>query len=181
MFSIKLLQLALTLSITLSGEPDIYSYKVNALAQKDPINLKEFRGKKILIVNTALASIYADQMSSLDSLARKYKNNLVVIAFPTNSFGNESEDEKNISRIIDQRYKVHFYLAEKVSVKGKETHPLYQWLTQKKLNGVMDSEMKTDFQKFLIDEEGNMVGIFSAVTEPMSRTIQETIITNFKN
>jgi glutathione peroxidase len=153
----------------------IYDFKVEAL-DGTTIDFSKFKGKKILIVNTASKCGYTGQYADLQKLSEKYKNDLVIVGFPANDFMfQEPGDNKEIATFCQKNYGVTFPMAAKITVKGKKTHPMYLWLTQKKFNGVEDSNVKWNFQKYLIDEKGNYVAKFGPGTEPMDAEIVNAI------
>jgi glutathione peroxidase len=155
-----------------------YDIKVEAL-EGGTIDLSKYKGKKILVVNTASKCGYTPQYAELQKLAELYKDNLVIIGFPANDFMfQEPGDNKEIGAFCTKNYGVTFPMAAKVSVKGKKMHPMYLWLTQKKYNGKMDSNVKWNFQKYLIDENGNLVAKFDPGTSPMSTEVTTAIAPN---
>lgn len=136
------------------------------------LDLSKYKGKHILIVNTASKCGYTKQYADLEKLYEKYKGKLVVIGFPANNFGGqEPGSNAEIKEFCTANYGVTFPMAEKVSVKGADTHPLFQWLTKKSENGVMDAEIKWNFTKFLIDPKGKLVAVFPSNVNPMSEDI----------
>ena len=149
----------------------VHDFKVTSL-DGGTIDLSSFKGKKILIVNTASRCGYTRQYKDLEELHTKYKDKLVIIGFPANNFGGqEPGSNEEIREFCTKNYGVSFPMAAKVSVKGKDIHPLFDWLTHKTLNGVMDAEIKWNFGKFLIDEKGKPVAYFGSGTNPMSDDI----------
>lgn len=151
--------------------PNIYSFKVEAL-DGGSINFASFKGKKILIVNTASKCGYTPQYEELEALYEKYKDKLVVIGFPANNFGGqEPGTNAEIKEFCTGTYHVTFPMAAKISVKGDDIHPLYQWLTSKEKNGVLDAEIKWNFNKFLLNEKGELVAYFPSKVKPMSEEI----------
>lgn len=153
----------------------IYDFKVDAL-EGGSIDLAAYKGKKILIVNTASKCGYTPQYEGLEKLYEKYKSNLVVIGFPANNFMfQEPGDNAEIKTFCQKNYGVTFPMAAKISVKGKKMHPIYVWLTQKKYNQFSDNSVKWNFQKYLIDEKGNLVGVFAPGVDPMSEEIIKAI------
>ncbi len=153
----------------------IYDFKVDAL-EGGSIDLAAYKGKKILIVNTASKCGYTPQYEGLEKLYEKYKSNLVVIGFPANNFMfQEPGENAEIKTFCQKNYGVTFPMAAKISVKGKKMHPLYVWLTQKKYNQFSDNSVKWNFQKYLIDEKGNLVGVFAPGVDPMSEEIIKAI------
>jgi glutathione peroxidase len=138
----------------------------------EKFSLKDYAGKKILIVNTASKCGYTKQYAALEELYKKFNDKLVVIGFPCNDFGGqEPENEAGIKSFCQKNYGVTFPLTEKISVKGESTAPIYKWLTQKSLNGVLDATIKWNFNKFLIDEKGNLLSYFPSSTSPMDSAI----------
>jgi glutathione peroxidase len=135
-------------------------------------SLKNFKGKKILIVNTASKCGYTPQYEGLQALYEKYKDKLVVVGFPCNDFGGQEPGEKeDIKSFCKKNYGVTFPLTEKISVKGETMAPIYQWLTQKSQNGVLDATIKWNFNKFLLNENGEMLAYFPSSVKPMDETI----------
>lgn len=149
----------------------IYDFKVEAL-DGGTIDLSKYKGKKILIVNTASKCGYTPQYEGLEKLYEKYKDKLVIIGFPANNFlFQEPGDNNEIKTFCQKNYGVTFPMASKISVKGKKMHPLYVWLTQKKYNNFSDNSVKWNFQKYLIDESGKLIAVFAPSVEPMSDEI----------
>ena len=150
----------------LSAEPDIYQFKVTAL-DGTVIDFSAFRGKKILVVNTASECGYTPQYEGLQKLYVSHKDKLVIVGFPANDFGKqEPGSNTEISTFCKKNYGVTFPMAAKISVKGQEMAPIYHWLTEKDKNGFMDSQVKWNFQKYLINEQGHLVAWFPSKTTP---------------
>ncbi|HEX8316012.1 MAG TPA: glutathione peroxidase [Flavisolibacter sp.] len=167
----KTLIIASLLSIMLSGTT-FYDFKVAGLDGKE-IDLAKFKGKKVLVVNTASECGYTPQYADLQKLYDKYKDKLVIIGFPANNFGGQepgSNDE--IGAFCKKNYGVTFPMAAKVSVKGDDAAPLFKYLTEeaKKL-GTPDPVIKWNFTKFLIDEKGKLVKVFPSKVAPTSEEI----------
>ncbi len=136
------------------------------------------KGKMVLVVNTASKCGLTPQYEQLQKIYDRFGGkNFIVIGFPANNF-NEQEPGNNeeIALFCERNYGVTFPIMSKISVKGDNMHPLYQWLTQKSKNGVMDSEVAWNFQKYLIDEEGRLVKMF----EPKVKPDDEQIISMIK-
>lgn len=149
----------------------IYDFKVEAL-EGGSIDFAAFKGKKILIVNTASKCGYTPQYEELEKLYETYKNKLVIVGFPANNFGGqEPGTNAEIKEFCKKNYGVTFPMAAKISVKGDDMAPIYQWLCNKAENGVMDAEIKWNFGKFLLDEKGNLVAYFPSKVKPMSEEI----------
>lgn len=138
-----------------------------------PYDMAQLKGHKVMVVNTASECGFTPQYKQLEELYEKYKDKgLVIIGFPSNDFGKqEPGDEKTIAAFCEKNYGVTFPLMSKIATKGPEQSPVYTWLTEKKLNGKLDSKVKWNFQKYLIDEEGNLVTMYPSAQEPMSDPI----------
>ncbi|MBL0181267.1 MAG: glutathione peroxidase [Chitinophagaceae bacterium] len=149
----------------------IYDFKVEGL-EGGTIDSSKFKGKKILIVNTASKCGYTPQYEGLEQLYEKYKDKLVIVGFPANNFGGqEPGTNTEIKEFCKKNYGVTFPMASKVSVKGDDMAPIYQWLCNKSENGVLDAEIKWNFGKFLLDEKGNLLYYFPSKVTPMSEEI----------
>ena len=149
----------------------VHSFSVKAL-DGGTINFADYKGKKLLIVNTASACGYTPQYKDLETLYEKYKTKLVIVGFPANNFGGqEPGTNADIKTFCQKNYGVTFPMAEKISVKGDDTAPIYKWLTQKSQNGVLDAEIKWNFNKFLLDENGHIIAKFDSKVTPMSEEI----------
>jgi glutathione peroxidase len=145
-----------------------YDFKVKTL-EGEEFDFSSLKGKKVMIVNTASKCGFTPQYKDLEDLYEKYKDKLVIIGFPANNFANqEPGTASEIREFCTRNYGVSFPMMEKISVKGEDMHPLYKWLTTKALNGVMDSEVKWNFQKYLIDENGKLVDVLYTKEKPGS-------------
>jgi glutathione peroxidase len=153
----------------------IYDFKVEGLTG-NTINMADYKGKKILIVNTASECGYTPQYADLQKLSEKYKGKLVIVGFPANNFGGqEPGSNKDISSFCKKNYGVTFPMAAKISVKGDDKAPIYVWLTQKQYNGFKDSEVKWNFNKYLINEKGELVGVYESRVKPMDAELTAAI------
>jgi glutathione peroxidase len=149
----------------------IYDFKVEAL-DGGTIDFAKYKGKKILVVNTASKCGYTPQYEGLEKLYEKYQDKLVIIGFPANNFGGqEPGTNTEIKEFCKKNYGVTFPMAAKVSVKGDDTAPIFKWLCSKAENGVLDAEIKWNFGKFLLDENGHMIAYFPSKVEPMSEEL----------
>lgn len=150
----------------------IYDYKVEALEEGKEINFADFKGKKILIVNTASECGFTPQYADLEKLSNEYKDKLVVIGFPANNFGGQEPGSNvEIGAFCQKNYGVTFPLAAKVSVKGDDTAPIFKYLTEKELNGVKNTSILWNFTKFLVDENGKLIDSFISTTKPTDKAI----------
>ena len=144
-----------------------HELSIKALDGKTTINFAQFKGKKVLCVNTASECGYTPQLAGLQKLADTYKDKLVVIGFPCNQFGGqEPGSSERIQEFCSRRYGVTFMLTEKIDVKGDKQHPVYQWLTQQKYNKVKDVSVRWNFGKFLIDENGKFIEYYASGVTP---------------
>lgn len=151
---------------------DIYQYKVETLTG-DEFDFATLKGKKILVVNTASKCGYTPQYEQLQTLYDTYKDNdFVVVGFPANNF-NQQEPGTNaeIAEFCQENYGVTFPMMSKISVKGDDMAPIYKFLTKKEKNGVRDSEVQWNFQKYLIDENGHLVDVYLSKTVPTDEAI----------
>jgi glutathione peroxidase len=138
----------------------------------EKIDFSSFKGKKILFVNVASKCGFTPQYKELQELHNKYNEKLVVIGLPCNQFGSqEPGSSKEIASFCEKNYGVEFLITEKIDVKGDNQNPLYNWLTNKSENGKVNMGVKWNFQKYLVDENGNMVDYFMSSTNPLSSKI----------
>jgi len=149
----------------------IYEFKVESL-DGGTIDFSAFKGKKILVVNTASKCGFTKQYDGLEKLYEKYKDKLVIVGFPANNFGGqEPGTNSEIKEFCKKNYGVTFPMAAKVSVKGDDKAPIFKWLTSKTENGVLDAEIGWNFGKFLLDENGHLISYFPSKVEPMSEEL----------
>ena len=141
-------------------------------------DFSKLRGKKILIVNTASECGYTYQYEGLEELSRKYKDKLVVVAFPANNFGRqEPGTNTEIKEFCSKKYDVTFPLMSKISVKGDDIDPLFKWLTEQ-TNPDFTGDIKWNFEKFLIDENGRLLHRYRSKTKPMDGELTGAIESN---
>tara|TARA_Y100000385_G_scaffold278399_1_gene326615 strand:+ start:455 stop:958 length:504 start_codon:yes stop_codon:yes gene_type:complete len=164
------------LTSTLSqAKESFYDIKLNDINGKQ-IDLKLFEDKYILFVNVASKCGFTSQYTDLEKLHQQYQNDLVVIGLPCNQFGGqEPGDAEEIKNFCSSNYGVTFIISEKIEVKGEGMHPLYQWLTQKDLNGKTSSTVKWNFQKYLVNKSGELLNYFYSMTGPLSNKITSLI------
>jgi glutathione peroxidase len=145
-----------------------YDFKVKTLEGKK-FDFASLKGKKVMIVNTASKCGNTPQYKDLEEVYEKYQPNLVIIGFPANNFGSqEPGTATEIRNFCTENYGVTFPMMKKISVKGRNMAPLYKWLTSKSKNGILDSEVKWNFQKYLIDETGKLVAVIDPKEKPTS-------------
>lgn len=170
-YLLTLVSIVLLSAFTLPDNGSIHSFKVKSI-EGGTIDFSKFKGKKILVVNTASKCGYTPQYEALQKVYDQYKDKLVIVGFPANNFGGqEPGSDGEIQEFCKARFGVKFPLASKVSVKGEDMAPIYQWLTSKSKNGVLDAEIKWNFNKFLLDENGKMIAYFESKVKPDSEEI----------
>lgn len=153
----------------------IYSFRVPALSGGE-INFADFKGKKILIVNTASKCGYTPQYKGLQKLYETYKNRLVVVGFPSDNFGGqEFQKNEDIQNFCEKNYGVTFPLTTRVDVIGENAHPVFKYLCNQKQNGVLDATITWNFNKFLIDENGKLIAHFDSKVTPESEELLQYI------
>lgn len=154
-----------------SKAASIHQFKVEGL-EGNQIDFSAFKGKKILVVNTASKCGFTPQYASLEKLYESHKDKLVIVGFPANNFGQqEPGTNADIKEFCTKNYGVTFPMAAKVSVKGDDIAPIFKWLTSKSENGVMDADIKWNFTKFLLDENGILLNKFDSNIDPMGEEI----------
>lgn len=165
------------LSVIASGQT-IYDFKVTDI-DGNSFDLASLKGKKVMIVNTASKCGLTPQYEELEKLYKTYKDqNFVIVGFPSNDFmSQEPGSNSEIKEFCSKNYGVSFPMMSKIEVKGKDKHPLYQYLTDKKLNGYSDNSVKWNFQKYLINEEGKLEKVIPPGTTPLSEEITSWIVT----
>ncbi len=163
----KTLLITLLLSVTLSGA-GIYDFKVAALDGGE-IDFSKFRGKKIMIVNTASKCGLTPQYEQLEQLSKKYAGKLVIVGFPANNFNSqEPGSNTEIAEFCKKNYGVSFPMAEKVSVKGDDMSPLFKYLVEEAGKKGIKDPISWNFTKFLVNEKGELVTVFAPKVTPMS-------------
>lgn len=156
----------------LSGQESFYDFNVKTI-DGDNFNFASLKGKKVMVVNTASKCGLTPQYEELQALWEKYGgDDFVIIGFPANNFmGQEPGSDSEIATFCSENYGVTFPMMSKISVKGKDMHPLYKWLTTASLNGVEDSEVSWNFQKYLIDENGTLAKVVKPRVTPYDKEI----------
>ena len=162
---------------SVSGQKkSLYDFQAKTLDGQD-FNFSTLKGKKVLVVNTASKCGLTPQYEGLQKLYEQYgSEDFVIVGFPANNFaGQEPGSNKEISDFCTANYGVTFQMMEKISVKGDDMHPLYQWLTSIENNGVVDAPVSWNFQKFLINENGQIIDFVEPKVEPFDVKITSWI------
>lgn len=141
-------------------------------------SMEEFRHKRILLVNIATNSSKVAQLGELQQLQQQWGDSLVIIAFPSNSFGNETRSDEQIRQLCQSAYGSTYVIASKGSVRGAGIQSVYSWLGSSSNNGVMNAVITHDFQKLLIDREGKIVAVFNGAVSPLSTAVQNAVAEN---
>jgi len=153
-------------------QKSLHNFKTQTLEGED-FDLASLKGKKVLVVNTASKCGFTPQYEDLEKLYKEYGGDkFVIIGFPANNFlKQEPGSNEDIREFCTRNYGVSFPMMQKISVKGDDMDPIYKWLTKKDQNGVMDSDVKWNFQKYMIDEEGKLVDVAWPKTKPYDEQI----------
>lgn len=148
----------------------VYDFSFKTIDGKE-INLSEFKGKKLLIVNTASKCGFTPQYKELEELHKKYGENVVVIGFPSGNFGNqEFLNNEDIAEFCEENYGVSFLISEKTEVKGEKISPLFKYLIEQD-NPDFKGDINWNFEKFLIDENGKLVHRYRSKIKPTDQII----------
>jgi glutathione peroxidase len=159
-----------------AAKPSVYDFTVEDINGK-PVKLSQYKGKKLLIVNTASECGYTPQYKELEELYKKHGDKVTVLGFPANNFGGqEPGSNQQIATFCEKNYGVTFPLFSKVSVKGADTAPLYQFLGDKAKNGATDEKPDWNFCKYLVNEQGQVVGFYKSKVKPMSEELVAAIL-----
>ena len=170
----KALLLTALLSTLLTGG-SIYDFKVPGL-EGGTIDFSKFKGKKILVVNTASKCGLTPQYEDLEKLYNTYKEKLVIVGFPANNFaGQEPGSNTEIAEFCKRNYGVSFLMAEKVSVKGDDIAPLFKWLVDEAAKKGIKDPISWNFTKFLLDENGQLITVFAPKTKPLASEVVAAI------
>ena len=156
--------------------PNFYDFSIAGLDNNKSINMRDYRGKKILLVNVASKCGFTSQYSDLQKLHELHSNDVQVIGVPCNQFmGQEPGTNSEIAQFCQKNYNVTFPLTDKIRVRGDDQHPIYQWLTNKNFNGLDDFSVSWNFNKFLIDENGKLINHFGSNVKPLSEELLNAI------
>ncbi len=170
------MSLVLAGTLSFAQQSNFHSFKTKTIDGKT-FDMASLKGKKVLVVNTASKCGLTPQYEDLQALNEKYGGDkFVIIGFPANNFlKQEPGTNAEIRQFCTENFQVTFPMMQKISVKGDDIDPIYKWLTTKALNGKMDADVSWNFQKFMIDEKGNLVDMASPRTKPMDDQIVKWI------
>jgi glutathione peroxidase len=170
----KLLTLICAMMFITSAPSTVYNFKLKTIDGKD-FSLAKYKGKKLLIVNTASKCGFTPQYAELQKLADQYKDKVVVVGFPANNFGGqEPGTNSEVKEFCQKNFGVTFPLSSKVSVKGDDIDPLFKYLTAEP-NPDFTGEIKWNFEKFLIDENGKLIHRYRSTTKPLSDELTKAL------
>lgn len=160
-------------NVTVKGS--FYDFKMNSLDGK-PFDFSQFKGKKIVLINTASKCGYTPQYADWQKFHETYGSKVVVIGFPANNFGGQEPGSNGeIASFCQKNYGVTFQMMEKISVVGSDQHPLYQWLSKKDLNGWNDKAPTWNFCKYVIDEKGEVINFFASGVKPTDTEFKKAV------
>ncbi|GGH84696.1 hypothetical protein GCM10011495_17210 [Hymenobacter frigidus] len=152
---------------TTAKSASVYDFTVKSIDGKE-VKLSKYKGKKLLIVNTASKCGYTPQYKELEELSKKYGNKVTVLGFPSNSFNQELASNVEVASFCEKNYGVTFPLFETVAVKGAAAVPLYKYLADKTKNGIVSDEPTWNFCKYLVNEKGQVVKFYGSGVTPLS-------------
>ena len=167
---------AMLMAASPSEQPkSVHDFTMKSISGKE-ISLSSYKGKKLLIVNVASRCGFTKQYKDLEALSKKYSDKVVVLGFPANNFGGqEPGTDSEIKEFCEKTFSVSFPMFSKISVKGKDRHPLYEFLSNKEKNGGVSDSPGWNFGKYLVDENGKVLKYFSPMVNPMDKDLTEML------
>ena len=170
-------QTSMSTQNTTTQSKSFYDFSIAKLDENGAINMADYKGKKILIVNVASKCGYTPQYEGLQKLYTEHGDKVQIIGFPCNQFmGQEPGGKEDIASFCQKNYGVTFPLTTKIDVKGKDQHAIYEWLTSKFYNGIDDYKVGWNFNKFLLDENGKLIAHYDSGVTPMSEELVNAIL-----
>ena len=170
-------QTSMSTQNTTTQSKSFYDFSIAKLDENGAINMADYKGKKILIVNVASKCGYTPQYEGLQKLYTEHGDKVQIIGFPCNQFmGQEPGGKEDIASFCQKNYGVTFPLTTKIDVKGKDQHAIYEWLTSKVYNGIDDYKVGWNFNKFLLDENGKLIAHYDSGVTPMSEELVNAIL-----
>ncbi|AFK04635.1 glutathione peroxidase [Emticicia oligotrophica DSM 17448] len=169
-------QLAVAKPSNIMAKGSFYDFKLKSLDGKETIDFAKYKGKKIVVLNTASECGYTPQYADWQKFHEKYGDKIVVLGVPANNFGGqEPGSNKEIATFCQKNYGVTFQMLEKISVVGNDQHPLYQWLSKKDMNGWNDKAPTWNFCKYVINEKGEVANFFASGVKPDSPEFKKAV------
>jgi glutathione peroxidase len=154
---------------------NLYDFKLKSIEGKE-IDFNVYKGKKVLIVNTASECGYTPQYTALEELHQKHQDKVTILGFPANNFGGQEPGENaEIATFCQRNFGVTFQLFQKSDVIGKNQNPIYQWLTTKELNGWNTKAPNWNFCKYLVGENGELLKVYTSSIDPMSEELTKDL------
>jgi glutathione peroxidase len=152
---------------TVEAKGSLYDFKMESLIGNDKIDFSRYKGKKVILINVASECGFTKQYADWQAFHQKYGKDIVVLGFPANNFGGqEPGSEEEIATFCQKNYGVTFQMFDKISVTGKDQHPLYKWLSTKELNGWNDKAPTWNFCKYVVNEKGQLTHFFASAVKP---------------
>ncbi|MFA7472160.1 MAG: glutathione peroxidase [Spirosomataceae bacterium] len=159
-----------------SPKGSLYEFKMVPLDGGEPIDLSIYKGKKVVILNTASKCGYTKQYADWEAFYRQHGDKIVVLGFPANNFGGqEPGTNEEIAEFCQKNYGVTFPMFEKIDVVGENQHPLYRWLSNKSLNGFNDRAPSWNFCKYVVNEKGQLTHFFASKIKPDDPDFREAV------
>ncbi len=163
-------------TMSTSNNTSFYDFEIETI-DGNIVSLDQYKGKKVLLVNVASKCGYTPQYEDLQALHDMHGDRVAILGFPANNFGGqEPGSNEEIAQFCSKNYGVTFPMFSKISVKGDDTHPLYQWLSKKEKNGFTDQAPTWNFCKYLVDEDGKLIGFYPSSVNPFDEVLLNKIL-----
>lgn len=160
----------------ITAQKSLHDFKIKALVGDETIDLSQYKGKKVVLLNVASKCGFTPQYADWQKFHEQYGNDIVVLGFPANNFGaQEPGSEEEIATFCQKNYGVTFQLFDKIDVVGKDQHPLYQWLSTKALNGWNDKAPTWNFCKYVVNEKGELTNFFASAVKPTDAEFKKAV------
>ena len=176
LFSLSFLLIGSLFAQDGSEQMNLFDFKMNSLSEGEEVDFSQFKGKKVVLLNVASKCGYTPQYADWESFYKEHGDDVVVLGFPANNFGKqEPGSNEEIASFCQKNYGVTFPMFEKISVKGDDQHPLYQWLSQKDKNGWNDKAPRWNFCKYVVNENGELTHYFPSGVKPNDKEFLEAV------
>ncbi|MPR35777.1 glutathione peroxidase [Salmonirosea aquatica] len=160
----------------IAAQKSLYDFKMKALIGDETIDLSQYKGKKVVLLNVASKCGFTPQYADWQKFHEQYGDKIVVLGFPANNFGGqEPGTEEEIATFCQKNYGVTFQMFDKIDVVGKSQHPLYQWLSTKELNGWNDKAPTWNFCKYVVNEKGELTHFFASAVKPTDAEFKQAV------